>query len=609
MTIDAKAAETPLERHVPVLIVGGGGAGLTASILLSKLGIESLLVSRYPQTSIQPKAHILNQRTMEIFTDAGVAPQILAKSTPLENMRGVAWYAGLTSSDPEQQGCGKRLAFSEGWGGGHADPDYIAGSPCPTANLPLIRLEPILNSFAESFPQAEVRFNHEVLRLEQDSDGVTATIRDRGTNECYRVKSSYLFGADGGRTVGGLVGIEMDGVTNLRHVVNVHMSADLSSYFHDDDAMIRWVYNPDFPEHLDYGCVLIGVGPDHWGSRSEEWLVAMPYPYDHPDSSDPNRVIARLGESLGLPDFSPRVHKVSRWVMESLLADTFQAGRVFLLGDAAHRHPPTGGLGLNSAIQDAYNLCWKVAAVLTGRAGPALLDTYTAERRPVDAANIDAAVSAAMNHSNVVTALGLSPQKSAAENWAALRPLWADEPDSERRRHGLSIAVASHSIEFRQHGVDFGYCYDSAAVVGDGTAAVASPDPVRIYQPSTRPGSPLPHAWVERAGERLALGSLVHDGHFLLITGEGGEDWLEAAHKAASDRNLPLRTTRVGMGDVDHVDVRCAWLKNREVSAHGAILVRPDRFVAFRSAHLVDDPLAALTSALDQILATTPTRR
>jgi 2,4-dichlorophenol 6-monooxygenase len=114
---------------------------------------------------------------------------------------------------------------------------------------------------------------------------------------------------------------------------------------------------------------------------------------------------------------------------------------------------------------------------------------------------------------------------------------------------------------------------------------------------------------VERAGERLALGSLVHDGHFLLITGEGGEDWLEAAHKAASDRNLPLRTTRVGMGDVDHVDVRCAWLKNREVSAHGAILVRPDRFVAFRSAHLVDDPLAALTSALDQILATTPTRR
>lgn len=587
---------------VPVLIVGGGGAGLTASMLLSQRGVETLLVSRYAETSRLPKAHVLNQRSMEILTDIGVAPNILARSAPVENIRTVSWYSGLAGEGPPERH-GRRLASAEGWGGGYTDPDYIAASPCPSANLPLIRLEPILKEFAESRPEGIVRFFHELIDLEQDSDGVTATILDRSTNEQYRVRCSYLLGADGGRTVGDLVGIPMEGITNLRHVVNAHISADLSGYFSDDDSMIRWVYNPDVTEHLDYGCVLIGVGPDHWGSRSEEWLAVLPYPYEHPDASDPAKVIKRVGDSLGIPDFAPTVHNVNKWVMEGVLAERFSAGRVFLLGDAAHRHPPTGGLGLNSAFHDAYNLCWKLAAVLQGRAGPALLDSYEAERRPVDFVNILTAVSAAMNHDTVVNALGLSPAKSVEENWEALRPLWDDLPDSPRRRHKLGEAVASHSYEFRQHGVDFGYTYSSAAIVDDSSPEPVRIDPVRIYQPSTRPGSSLPHAWVEREGRRLALGSLVHGGHFVLIAGEDGLDWVEAASKIAAERNIPLRTTRVGFVDVDHVDVRCAWLKHRGVSSAGVVLVRPDRFIAFRSTEAVSDPAAVLNAAFDQILA------
>jgi 2,4-dichlorophenol 6-monooxygenase len=588
---------------VPVLIVGGGGAGLTASMLLSQLGVDTLLVSRYAETSRLPKAHLLNQRSMEILTDIGVAPNILAHSAPIENIRTVAWYSGLAGDGlPERHG--RRLASVEGWGGGYADPDYIAASPCPSANLPLIRLEPILKDFAESHPRATVRFFHELIDLDQDAEGVTATILDRSTDERYRVRCSYLLGADGGRTVGDFVGIAMEGITNLRHVVNAHISADLSGYFSDDDAMIRWVYNPDVPEHLDYGCVLIGVGPDHWGSRSEEWLAVLPYPYEHPDASDAAKVITRVGESLGIPDFAPTVHNVSKWVMEGVLAERFSAGRVFLLVDAAHRHPPTGGLGLNSAFHDAYNLCWKLAAVLQGRAGAALLDTYEAERRPVDFANVLTAVSAAMNHDTVVNALGLSPAKSVEENWDSLRPLWDDLPDSPQRRHQVSQAVASHSFEFRQHGIDFGYTYHSAAIVDDSSPEPTRIDQVRIYEPSTRPGNSLPHAWVEREGQRIALGSLVHGGHFVLITGEDGLDWVEAASKIAAERNIPLRTTRVGFVDVDHVDVRCAWLKQRGVSSAGAVLVRPDRFIAFRCAEAVSDPTAKLNAAFDQILAT-----
>jgi 2,4-dichlorophenol 6-monooxygenase len=168
----------------------------------------------------------------------------------------------------------------------------------------------------------------------------------------------------------------------------------------------------------------------------------------------------------------------------------------------------------------------------------------------------------------------------------------------------VTQAVASHSIEFRQHGVDFGYRYQSSAIVDDGTPEPIPIDPVRVYEPSTRPGSPLPHAWVERAGERLALGSLTDRGHFVVIAGEDGEGWVVAAQKIAAERGLPLRATRVGFGDVDHIDVRCAWLKQRGITSTGAVLVRPDRFVGFRAPEAVADPQATLASAFDQILGT-----
>src|SRR5947209_13810990 len=162
--------------EVPVLIVGGGGAGLTASMLLSSMGVPSLLVSRYAETSILPKAHVLNQRTMEIFTELGVASEVLARSTPAENMQATAWYAGVNGP---HDGYGRRLGRLEVWGGGYTDPDFIAASPCRTANLPQIRLEPVLKAHAESYAEATIRFHHELADLAQDADGATATVTDR----------------------------------------------------------------------------------------------------------------------------------------------------------------------------------------------------------------------------------------------------------------------------------------------------------------------------------------------------------------------------------------------------------------------------------------------
>lgn len=588
------------DLEVPVLIVGGGGAGLTSSILLSKLGVRSLLVSRFPETSRMPKAHILNQRSMEIFADAGVAPAIFARSTPLENFKGFAWYSGLGGSGPKD-GHGRRLAFAEAWGGGYADPDYIAASPCPTANLPLIRLEPILKAYAEEGEGAMVRFNHELTDLEQDADGVTATVLDRASGSTYSVRASYVLGADGGRTVANLVGIKMGGEARMRKMVMVHMSADLSRYFNDPDVEFRFVFNPEHPEHLHFGVVLVAMGPNHWGHQSEEWSVTMSFQPDDPEPADMD-IVKWLRETLGLPDFTPTIHHKADWWMDTVLADEFRKGRVFLLGDAAHRHPPTGGLGLNSAVQDAYNLCWKIAAVLAGRASDGLLDTYEVERRAVDAANIATAVRAARNLQDMSSALGVSPDKSVEENRAALRLFWEDLPGSAERRHAFSTYLGQRTLEYRQHNTDFGYTYDSAAIASDGSPAPVPLDAIRLYEPGTRPGAPLPHAWVLRAGERLALRALIHDGHFALIAGEKGQAWVRAAERLSNERGIPLRAARVGVDEGDLIDIRLAWLKHREIDATGAVLVRPDGFICFRAVNGVDDSHAALASAFDQVL-------
>ena len=191
--------------EVPVLIVGGGGAGLTASMLLSQLGVEHLLVSALPTTSILPKAHVLNQKTMEILTDVGVAEEIYEKSTPAENMRAMGWYAGLAGPDPD---FGRRISQIESWGDGYTNLNWVAASPCRSANLPQIRLEPIFKARAEAMNPGGVRFHHELMELAQDADGVTSRIRNLDDGAEYTVRSKYLIGCDGGRTIAKQVGIE-----------------------------------------------------------------------------------------------------------------------------------------------------------------------------------------------------------------------------------------------------------------------------------------------------------------------------------------------------------------------------------------------------------------
>ncbi|HSQ01578.1 MAG TPA: FAD-dependent monooxygenase [Candidatus Dormibacteraeota bacterium] len=588
------------EIDVAVLIVGGGGAGLTASMLLSQLGVETWLVSVLPTTSTLPKAHVLNQRAMEILADVGVADEIYARGTPLAHMRCTGWYAGLAGPRPEHGRC---IARQEAWGAGYTDTDWVAASPFASANLPQIRLEPILKARAEALAPGRVRFHHELLTVEQDGDGVRALVVDRDRGEAYRVNARYLLACDGGRTVGRLLGVEMEGQRGLANEISVHMSADLSPWARDPEVLIRWLWIPE----TGALAVLVPMGPDRWGPESEEWVFHLNYADGDLRGVDDAQVEADMRRALGIGDHPLTIHRISRWSLEGVVAARFQVGRIFLVGDAAHRHPPTGGLGLNSAIHDAHNLCWKVAAVLRGEASAGLLATYEAERRPVDARNVQRSLENAFNHFAIGEALGVQPGAPADANWEAVRRLWSEGPEGAAQRRRVRRAVASQSMEFREHDVEYGYRYASTAVVPDGSAVPPSPDPIRVYAPCTRPGHPLPHAWVEDDdGTRVALMQLVRPGRFLLIAGEEGEAWCRAARAIARDGDLALDAVTVGHLDGDYLDLRCQWLQQREIGAEGAILVRPDRCIAWRALGAAADARATLGAALEQILARRP---
>jgi 2,4-dichlorophenol 6-monooxygenase len=586
-----------VDEEVPVLIVGGGGAGLTSSMLLARLGVDHLLVSARPQTSDLPKAHVLNQRAMEVLDDAGVADAIAEQSTPPEQMAATAFYAGFAGPDPDY---GRRLARLECWGAGGADESWRAASPWRQLNLPQIRLEPLLKARAEELSPGRIRFGHELVDLEQDAEGVRATVRDNASGRRYVVRSQYLLGADGGRRVASLVGVGYEGLGVVTQTATLHVSADFSPWAPDPDVLIRWIFSPQAGVLV----VMVPMGPQRWGPASEEWVIHLNYPVGDPRAQSDAQVEADARQALGLPDIPWKIHKITRWSVEAVLASSFRAGRVFLVGDAAHRHPPTGGLGLTSAIHDAQNLCWKLALVLAGHASPALLDTYEAERRPVDERNAQRSLENAVNHFAIGAELGLSHESTPGQNMERLRRMWAGRPEDAGHRSAVLRSMRAQSMEFSELNVEYGYSYQSAAVVPDGSAAPAPADEIRVYQPSTRPGAPLPHAWVDdEDGHRRPVKDLVAPGRFLLIAGEDGQAWCEAARQLAAEANLPLDALRIGHLDGDLYDPRCTWLRHRQIAAGGAVLVRPDRFIAWRHPAGTGDPRAALAAALSQILA------
>jgi 2,4-dichlorophenol 6-monooxygenase len=576
-----------------VLIVGAGPAGLSSALFLSGQGIRNVLVERQRWLAHTPRAHITNQRTVEILRDVGLEAEVIAKATPQELMGNQVFCTSLA---------GEELARMRTWGTHpRRRADYELASPSSMCDLPQTLLEPILLEAAAA-RGTEARFSTEYVSLEQDESGVTATVRHRPSGELSQIRARYLLGADGGRSrVAADVGLPLEGQMAVAGSMNILIEADLTHLVADRPSVLYWVLQP--------GSTIggVGMGVVRMVRPWNEWLLIWGYdingPEPHVDEAEARQIAHRL---IGDDTIDVKVRDISLWTNNRAYMTRYHAGRVFCLGDACHRHPPNNGLGANTSIQDAYNVAWKLALVLKGQAGPALLETYDDERAPIGRQIVERANKSIAEFGGIFEALGLTDLSDAEQMRANMDARKDDTPAAAAQRERLRSALAQKDYEFNAHGVELNQRYRSAAVVGDGTGEPAyARDPELYYHPTTWPGARLPHCWVEHRGRRVSTLDLAGGGRFALLTGIGGEAWVAAAEQVANRTGVQIAAFTIGPGR-EVLDLYGDWAALREVAESGCVLVRPDMHVAWRSQALADDPGAELVRVMDAILAAVP---
>jgi 2,4-dichlorophenol 6-monooxygenase len=567
-----------------VLVVGGGPAGGSFAVFLAKHGIAPLVILRHESTADTPRAHITNQRAMECLRDAGLEAACMEMASPPDHIAHSFWLRSMV---------GDELGRVWSWG---SDParmgEYRAASPCVMNDLPQTYLEPILLTEAQRLG-ARVRFGWELQSFVQDPDGVTATVIDRAIGEPITIRARYMIGADGARSrVIDQLGVPLVGMHGLANVFNVLCDIELGPNVEHRHGSLYSVIQPGSSYWAPVG-VFRMVRP--WN----RWLVALIVPVvagkPEPTLED---FRARLHELVGDPAIPVKILSTSLWTVNDVYAERYSVGRVFCMGDAVHRHPPTNGLGSNTCIQDAFNLAWKMAYVLQGKAKTALLDSYDAERQPVGKQIVSRANKSMLQNNYIWDLFGGGTRSETGE--ADAEAVFAT-PDG---RAALAEAAELMRYEYHAHGVEMTRRYQSGALVDETTEAPASPlDPELHYVPSTRPGSTLPHAWLVQRHPSPLLSTLDVAGkaRFTLLTGHGGEGWRQAAAIAGERHGIDIKVVSIGPR-LDYEDPYRSWSKLREIDESGCVLVRPDLVVAWRCQAVPEDPQEALAAALARML-------
>ena len=582
------------EIDTDVLIIGTGPAGSAMSALLATYGVDNMVVNRYRWLANTPRAHITNQRTMEVLRDLGrdVEAEAYMHATEQDLMGENVFCESLA---------GEEIGRMRSWG---THPltraQHQLSSPCHMNDLPQTFMEPLLYKTACA-RGSQGRMSTEYLSHEQDSEGVTTTLRDRLAQREFKVRSRYLIGADGGNSlVAEHIDAPIEGKMGVGGSMNILFRADLSKYVAHRPSVLYWVMQPG----ADVGG--IGMGLVRMIRPWNEWLIVWGYDINEPtpevDAAFATNVARQL---VGDPELEIELISANTWTVNNAYATELQRGRVFIMGDAAHRHPPSNGLGSNTSIQDAYNLAWKLAAVLKGQAGAGLLASYNAERAPVAQQIVTRANQSIAEFGPIFEALGMTGGTDYAKIKASMTARTDATATAAKQRAALREAIAFKKYEFDAHGVEMNQRYKSQAVVTDGQMEPTFDLDAELYfQPTTWPGARLPHAWVYEhdSGAKHSTLDLCGRGLFTVLTGIGGEAWCAAAEAVGQELNLNIRCHVIGPRQryVDHVG---EWARAAEISDSGCLLVRPDQHVAWRLEELASDPEAELRRVLRSILA------
>jgi len=488
-------------------------------------------------------------RTSEIWTQLGLIPALRERSLPEEWTRYIIYTHGLSGEEIGRMESTSQIA------------EYTAAySPAPFLCSTQDRMDDVLNAAAQRQVNAQVLFGHEVIGVEDTGGGVRIQVRQH-SGETYTMDADWFVAADGANSpTRRMLGIEMPGIRTQRWYLNAHFRADLSRWTDPDrrgtliwalDTAIEGVLQP-----LD--------GRTEWGGGS-----LFDAEVDPPSSFTAERVREMIRTMIGPGGEDTEIDLIGfwPWFVSATVARRFRQGRVLLAGDAAHQVPPFGGIGMNTGVQDAHNLVWKLAAVINGWAGDALLDSYELERHEI----AERAAHYGMTNAKHVRDVRELP---AAERVAALRQYgnWS--------------------------GLDVGVHYTRGAFLPDGSPPPKHEVSIDEYHPSARPGARAPHLWVRTPNGRASTIELFQD-VFTVVAGASGDAWTKAARKLNETGPAPVRGYTYGIdlrADIDQSEDQFGQLYG--IDAGGAVLVRPDGHVAFRSRGAVSDPAAVLADAL-----------
>jgi putative polyketide hydroxylase len=523
-------------RDVPVLIVGAGPVGLSMGLLLGRFGIPALIVERNSTTTDHPKARGCFARTMEIFRVWGVDLAIRSRGLPDGADH---WAIGHTPAD-------LRATRPE------VDPGQ---TPVWKSIVAQDAVEEELLRAVRGYPSTELNFDTECTGYEQDSDGVTARSLHRPSGVETEIRCQYLIACDGaGSRMRKIAGVAMTGIPSIGYMANDYLRVDLS----------------DFPVARAAAAMLLAPrdAGDSWltllnTDGRNRWLVFRKIGTakdERPRVPSDDEVIADAKRRLGV-DRKVEVINRSSWCSAREVAGRYRAGRVFLAGDSAHRFLPTGGQGMNTGIADAHNLAWKLAFSLTGAMDPSVLDTYDIERRPVGNNTADFQVRTGKRLSAVQERIDLADDDSFE--------FWTHELEKHVKSVGLTL----------------GQWYPEGTLLADETTP-PNFDPER-YTPVDRPGHRFPHVWIDQAKTESSIDWF--DRGFVLITGPMAHEWRTAGARLAADMAAPLAIKTLDAPDRE---------RGIMIGRHGAVLVRPDGYVAWRCAWRPARALAELRAVL-----------
>lgn len=575
-----------------VLIIGTGPAGSATAALLSSYGIENMAINRYRWLANTPRAHITNQRAMEVLRDLGqdVEAEAYLHCSPQAIMGENVFCASLA---------GEELGRLKTWGNHPTSKaEHLLSSPTEMNDLPQTFMEPLLFKTACS-RGTQARMSTEYVSHEQDAEGVTITCRDRLTGKDFTIRSKYLVGADGGNSlVAQHLGLPFEGKMGVAGSMNIIFKADLTRYVAHRPSVLYWVLQPG----SNVGG--IGMGLVRMVRPWNEWLINWGYDINEGVPEVDNAFAEGVARDLiGDPDIDIEITSVSTWTVNNCYAAKAHKGRVFCMGDAIHRHPPSNGLGSNTSIQDSFNLAWKLAMVIKGEAGPGLLETYTDERAPVAKQIVTRANKSIEEFGPIFGALGLLDSIDPVKMQENMDRRCEDTPAAETQRAALREAIAAKVYEFDAHGVEMNQRYQSSAVATDGQPEPAyTRDPELHFEQTTWPGARVPHAWLfNDSNQKASTLDLCGHGKFTLLTGIGGRAWVEAAKALSAELGMPITTHVIGPRQ-EWQDHYGDWARAREVGDAGVVLVRPDHHVAWRSEGMVASPEAELRRVLKSIL-------